>query len=83
MHPAVGADHHATGGISMHGRPAYLDAVVGLGDAHIQDLTVRFKQLALAVCLPQLLLSQTELMLQLDIHLLQQAIRHAFDTCLP
>ena len=57
MQPAEGAGHHAMGGICMHGRPAYLDAVVGLGDAHIQDLAVRFKQLALAVRLPQLLLS--------------------------
>ena len=45
------------GGMCMHGRPAYLDAVIGLGDAHVQDLAVRFKQLALAVCLLQLLLS--------------------------
>lgn len=57
MHPAAGKGHHATGGICMHGRPAYLDAVVGLGDAHVQNLAVRFKQLALAVRLPQLLLS--------------------------
>ncbi len=74
MHPAAGKGHHATGGICMHGRPAYLDAVVGLGDAHVQNLAVRFKQLALAVRLPQFLFSQTELMLQLDIHFLQQAI---------
>ncbi len=57
MHPAVGAGHHAMGGICMHGRPAYLDAVVSLGNAHIQDFAVGFKQLALAVRLPQLLLS--------------------------
>ncbi len=57
MHPAVAAGHHAMGGMCMHGRPAYLDAVIGLGDAHVQDLAVRFKQLALAVCLLQLLLS--------------------------
>ena len=56
-HPAVGAGHRAMCGICMHERPAYLDAVVGLGDAHIQDLAVRLKQLALAVRLPQLLLS--------------------------
>ena len=56
-HPAVRAGHHAVTGICMLGRPAYLDAVVGLGNAHIQDFAVRFKQLALAVRLPQLLLS--------------------------
>ena len=52
----------------------YLDAVVGLGNAFVQGLAVGVQQLALAESLPQLLLSQAQLMVQLGIRLLQHAI---------
>ena len=52
----------------------YLDAVVGLGDAFVQGLTVRLQQLSLALSLAQLLLCQAQLMVQLGIRLLQHAL---------
>ena len=53
----------------------YLDAVVGLGNAFVQGLAIGVQQLALAESLPQLLLSQAKLMVQLGIRLLQHAKR--------
>ena len=62
------------GAVSLHPLDimiAYLDAVVGLGDALVQGLAVRLQQLSLALCLTQLLLCQPQLMMQLGIRLLQ------------
>ena len=62
------------GAVSFHSLDimiAYLDAIVGLGDALVQGLAVRLQQLSLALSLAQLLLCQPQFMMQLGIRLLQ------------